>query len=221
MKYLHLLFFTILPFLSFSQLRDKVCDEKYLTAIELEKCQLDSVYVPDVQYKLNFIVSFKSNVLPKFRVIKRKLKLSEEVKSEINLLSRIYDSVLSVKSYRYEKDGDKNTLFIQPNSYLSTVLSMQIFKIYPDIYAVLLNPIHLQLNPKTSKPEIEDFENRVNQVYKKLSSEEILRLSNTVQNLKIERSLIPHAENAKLFQGQLDETAKLKYEIVNFLLWNN
>ena len=55
-----------------------------------------------------------------------------------------------MKTNQYKNDLTKKNDFVQPKSLLIMFCPLNFFKFYPDIYAILLNPIHQQLNPKTN-----------------------------------------------------------------------
>jgi len=126
------------------------CDSTFLTKQEYERCKSDTAWTADILIKTNYIINLKTDLLPKYRVIRKGLTLSNELQSSLRHLKTAYDTVLNKKVSTFHTDMDRNQKYVQPKAYISSLLSLQIFRFYPDIYAILLNDIHLMLTPKTT-----------------------------------------------------------------------
>ena len=109
---------------------------------------------------------------------------------------------------------------MQPKSYLSTVLSLELFQFYPDLYAILLNPIHINLTPKTDQSKITETELIVKEIINLLPETTLEELKKNVSDLKSDKIKIIQNHQIELFQGGDDLKDKLNYDIVNFLIWN-
>ena len=195
------------------------CDQKYLNKIELEKCLKDSLWTNDVKIKIDYIVSFKTILLPKFRHTRKMIKSKMKIDIKILILSNLYDSICEIKTNQYKKDTDKNNYFIQPKSYLSTVLSLELFKFYPDISAILLNPIHQKLKPITSIESRKLFEKIINELIEEITIEQFIEISTIVKKFQIEKMNLLNSLPIELFQNNINDETKLKYDVINFLIW--
>jgi len=196
-----------------------ICDSKLLTKQEYEKCKSDSVWTADIINITNYIINFKTDLLPKYRLLRRELNIPTTLQESLQQLKIAYDTVLIKKLSIFQIEMDKNQKYVQPKAYLSSLLSFQIFKFYPDIYAILLNDIHLQLTPKTTSEQQKIYKLRFdetvnlipNDLYQKLLK--ITNEFNTDNNKLIEKGV------ARLFQGSIQEVYRNQCDIINFLLW--
>lgn len=207
----------LLSNLTFSQ--NNNCDQKLLSREEFEKCANDSVWKNDLKIKTEYITVFKTVLLPKYRILRKRLETTDEINSKILTAKAIYDSVLITKSNHYKNDIDKKGNFVQPNSYLSTALSLEIFKFYPDIYAILLNPIHQQLNPKTSNKDLKKYKKIVDDLINILQDKDYVEITKIVKNLRDEKQKLLNNKKIELFQGAISDDERLKYDVANFLIW--
>jgi hypothetical protein len=217
MKYL-IYFFLIYTKLLFSQITP--CDEKVLNKIEFEKCLKDSIWNEDLQIKIIYISKLKTSILPKYRIKRKNLILSEEISNNIIKLKSLYDSTYNHKSKKFKIDFEKNSYYLQPKSYLSTVLSLELFQFYPDVYAILINPTHLNLTPKTDQSKIDEIELIVKKIINLLPENTFEELKKNVTDLKSDKMKVIQNYQIELFQGGDDLKKKLNYDIVNFLIWN-
>jgi hypothetical protein len=217
MKYL-IYFFLIYAKLLFSQISP--CDKKILNKIEFEKCVNDSIWHEDLKIKIEYISKLKTSILPKYRIKRKNLILSNEISNSIIKLKSLYDSTYIHKSKQFKIDFEKNSYYLQPKSYLSTVLSLELFQFYPDLYAILLNPIHINLTPKTDQSKITETELIVKEIINLLPETTLEELKKNVSDLKSDKIKIIQNHQIELFQGGDDLKDKLNYDIVNFLIWN-
>jgi hypothetical protein len=195
------------------------CDQNTLSKEEFEKCTKDSVWSEDIPIKIEYITNLKTTILPKYRLIRRQFKTTNELDSKILKIKTLYDSVLVIKSTQFKKESDKNNFFVQPKSYLSTLLSLEIFNFYPDVYAILLNPIHLKLNPITSSNDLNDYNIMIDELINEIPETDQIELKKIIKNLNQDKKNYLNNYKIELFQGALNEEEKLKYDIVNFLIW--
>jgi hypothetical protein len=196
-----------------------VCDSLLLTKVEFEKCKQDTAWKADLIVKANYIVAFKTELLPKYRAIRKEMLLPKILQTKLGEIKKIYVDVLNKKLAVFELEMDKNQKYVQPNAYLSSLLSFQLFKFYPDVYAILLNKLHLNLKPKTTNEEMEHYNQLINQLAKSIPADLNLKLMNITSEFNKEYNKLTESKFIKLFQGQLQESEKRQYEIVNFLLW--
>lgn len=193
------------------------CDSVYLSKEELEKCKGDTIFTADVFDGLNYIAFLKTGLLPRYRLKRTALTLPTDLRRELKELKKLYDSILTYKLYIFTQDMDKNQKYVQPKAYLASILSLQIFRIYPDVYAILLNPIHLELNPKTTESELKQFRQSVYKVYRAITNWNNSSIFDLAKALNEERR--KYSASGDLFQGAVDEEEKYVHSIVNFLLW--
>ncbi len=126
------------------------CDSTIMTKLEYEKCRRDTAWIADILINTNYIIDLKTRLLPKYRLIRENLIFTPALQQSLQQLKIIYDTVLNKKLLTFQADMDRYQQYVQPKAYLSSLLSFQVFRVFPDVYAILLNDIHLQLNPKTT-----------------------------------------------------------------------
>jgi len=195
------------------------CDSAILTMDALRKCKLDSVWLMDISIKVNYITSLKTQLLPRYRPVRKSISMPEAVLQHVRELKKAYDSVLSVKTDQYEKDMDKNQLYVQPKAYISSFLSFQLFKFYPDVYAILLNEIHLDLRPTTSRQEFERYKRMFDKLIQSIPRALDEKLSEITGQMWKDESRLPQQGAIWPLQGMIAEDYKKKCNIVNFLMW--
>lgn len=197
------------------------CDSSLLTKSAYEKCKTDTAWTADLIIKTNYIIQFKTALVPKYRVIRRALIIPATLQESLLQLKRIYDTVLNKKLNSLETEMDKNQQYVQPNAYLSSLLSFQLFRFYPDIYAVLLNDIHLSLTPKTSFAEQKQYTQLVEQTFRLIPADLYQQLLQLTSEFNIETNALMQQGVIKPFQGAVLESKKIEYDVINFLLWTN
>lgn len=195
------------------------CDSAILTKKEYDKCTGDTAWARDIIIKTNYIVRFKTELLPKYRLIRRAIVIPAELEFSLRQLKEIYDSVLNKKLATLQSEMDRNHKYLQPKAYLSSLLSFQVFNFYPDTYAILLNDIHLQLTPKTKKEDLNiykfQFENIVKAIPTKVY-QQVVRITN---DMDIENRKLMADGFMPMFQGSKTADLSSQCKIVNFLLW--
>lgn len=220
-KIILLLFITNLQILS-AQYINNDCDKFLLNAKELEKCVNDSVFADDLTPRINYITKLTTSVFPKYRIQRKNLPVESTIKTELNQLKKLYDSVASHKIDVYQKDNFKNGFYVSPKSYLSTLIALQSFNLYPDSYAILLNPIHTVLHPKTSEEELKFYGNLIDKIFNKIPAIQKSEIIAVVSQLRNEKRGIQINTYMELFQdGELKKNDREKYDVIDFLLWTN
>jgi hypothetical protein len=220
-KYVRLLFFfSFFICKAYGQsLVANTCDSVLLTKQEYEKCKLDSVWMADIVVKVNYITNFKTFLLPKYRVIRKKQILPPTLQKSLQDLKVVYNSVLGKKLSVFEAQMDKGQKYVQPKAYLSSLLSLQIFKFYPDCHAILLNDIHLELMPKTTISEKEKYYQYFEKVLNLIPKELYKELITITSDFASDNTKLMKEGFSPLFQGSIQEGYRTKCNIVNFLLW--
>jgi len=215
-----ILFFTILRVDSYGQsFVANSCDSTILTKEEFKKCLADTAWNGDIVISTNYITNLKTDLLPKYRKLRKELILSNDLKNSLHHLKIAYDTVLNAKLSTFINEMDKNQKHVQPKAYLSLLLSLQTFKVYPDVYAILINDIHLQLSPKTSISNLNRYKELVDKVSKSIHPNLYKRLEVITTSFHADNDKLKKSGFSPLFQGTQSQEAKKKYQIVNFLLW--
>jgi hypothetical protein len=196
------------------------CDQNLLSRDEYEKCISDSVWTNDVIIRMNYIINLKTDLLPKYRLLRNKLNIPSLLQEKLKHLKITYDTVLNKKLVVFQNEMDRNQKYVQPKAYLSSLLSFEIFKIYPDVYAVLLNEIHLQLIPKTTIQQQIQYKEDFNQILKAIPDELNQKLLEITNRLNIDNNKISESGITKVFQGSISDKYKSDCNIINFLLWS-
>jgi hypothetical protein len=195
------------------------CDSILLSKEEYEKCKSDTAWTADIAIKINYISILKTNLLPKYRLIRKRLKLSSSLQNSLQRLKIIYDTCLNKKLFSFQTEMDKNQKYVQPKSYLSSLLSFQVFKFYPDIHAILLNSIHLQLTPKTTTQELKSYKQHFDKIIKSIPADLYQELMKITTELSRDNAELMKQGFTSIFQGSIQEGYRNQCNIVNFLLW--
>lgn len=215
-----ILFFTILSLHSYGQsFVTNACDSTILTKEEFEKCMADTAWNEDIVITTNYITNLKTDLLPKYRKLRNEIRLSNELQNSLRELKVAYDAVLDAKLSAYLIEMDKNQKYVQPKGYLSSLLSLQTFRFFPDIYAVLLNDIQLQLSPKTSIPDLKVYAKLIDKVFKSIQPDLYKRLENITRSFVADNDNLKKNGFSSMFQGIQSQEEKIKYQMINFLLW--
>jgi hypothetical protein len=195
------------------------CDSTLLSKTAYEKCKADSAWTADIVIKTNYIIEFKTHLLPKYRLIRKNISIPPTLQKSLQELKMIYDTVLNKKLSIFQTDMDSNQQFMQPKAYLSSLLSFQRFKFYPDIYAVLLNEIHLQLTPRTTIDELNKFKRLFDITLAGIPLDLYSKLLKISNELVTDNSKLVSQGYTPMFQGSIEETYRRQCNIINFLLW--
>jgi hypothetical protein len=195
------------------------CDSTLLTPLEYKKCKVDSVWNRDINIYINYIVNLKTDLLPKYRTIRKELVLPSELQSSLRVLKFTYDTVLYRKLSTFQSEMDKNQKYVQPKAYIASLLSLQTFCFYPDIYAILLNPIHLSLSPKTTPSKLKNYTTLVDKVFKTIPPDLYQQLEAITTSFATDNDLLKKEGFSPSFKGVLNQADITKYSIINFLLW--
>lgn len=215
-----ILFFTILSVDSYGQsFVTNACDSTILTKEEFEKCMADTAWNEDIVLTTNYITNLKTDLLPKYRKLRKEIRLSNELQNSIRELKVAYDTVLDAKLSAFLIEMDKDQKYVQPKAYLSSLLSLQTFRFFPDIYAVLLNDIHLQLSPKTSVHDLKIYEKIIDKILKSIPPDLYKRLENITRSFVADHDSLKKNGFYPLFQGIQSHEDKIKNQMINFLLW--
>ena len=217
-----ILFFTIISTGTYGQsFTANLCDSTRLTRQEFEKCLADTTWNADMVIKTNYITELKTDLLPKYRTIRKELTLSRELLNSLRLLKLTYDTVLKSKLSTILFEINKNQKYVQPKAYISSLLSLQTFRFYPDVYAILLNEIHLQLSPKASMDELNNYNRLVDKISKTIPIDLYQRLEVITTSFASDNDKLMKDGFSPLFQGTQSQTDIKKYRIINFLLWTD
>lgn len=219
-----LVWFTIMIFPLFSNAQSLIpntCDSLVLNQKELEKCRLDSFQTASIILCANFITSLKTEVLPKYRLQRRQLRLPENIEIKVIELRDLYDSVMNHKLQKFQIDFDKNQYRVQPKSYIVSSILWSVFRFYPDVYAMLLNPVHVNLLPKTSAENLEAYFIKCEELIAVLPPDLAVRLKAITGQLMRDFKALNGNFKFFTFQGDIEESARANYAVLNFLIWNS
>ena len=195
------------------------CDSTFLNKKEYEKCKSDNAWTSDILIKTNYIIKFKTSLLPKYRLIRRNLNIPATLQKSLEQLKIIYDTVLNKKLSLFQTEMDRNQKYVQPKAYLSSLLSLQILKFYPDIYAILLNDIHLQLMPKSTIEQQKMYMQLFDKAIESIPVELYQKLIKITSELNRDNNILLEQGVIKMFQGSIQESYRIQCDNLNFLLW--
>jgi hypothetical protein len=95
------------------EIASNTCDSTILTKKEYEKCMSDTAWTADIILKTNYIIKFKTFLLPKYRLIRRDLNIPATLQKSLQQLKLIYDTVLSKKLSLFQIEMDRNQKYVQ------------------------------------------------------------------------------------------------------------
>jgi hypothetical protein len=196
-----------------------VCDSKLLTRQEYEKCKADSAWTADVINKTNYIINLKTDLLPKYRLLRRALKIPTILQASLQQLKITYDTVLNKKLFIFQTEMDRNQKYVQPKAYLSSLLSFQVLKFYPDIYAILLNNIHLHVTPQTTREQQKRYKQQFDKTLTLIPTDLYQELIKITNELNIDNNKLIENGAVRIFQGSIQDDYKSQSDVLNFLLW--
>jgi len=110
----------------------------------------------------------------------------------------------------------------QAYSYLDMMIQMDKFFCYPDVYAMILNPLRFQIIPKIDKgvrSKIFSLIEQITSEVKKLNDQEQLEIVKIRENFKKKYPKSPHTLNQD--GGALSDEVRQKYELINLLILLN
>lgn len=201
------------------EIATNTCDSILLTKQEYEKCNSDIVWTDDILIKTNYIINFKTSLLPRYRLIRKGLNIPTPLQNSLDQLKKIHDTILDEKLSLLQSEMDSSQNYVQPKAYLSSLLSFQIFKFYPDIHAILLNDIHLQLKPKTTVEEQKIYKQHFDNAMESIPTELYQMLIKITTELRADNNLLMEQGFNKMFQGSIQDEYRNRCDIINFLLW--
>lgn len=194
------------------------CDSLVLTETEFFKCKTDSVYSPDIILRINYISALQTELLPKCKIQRLSLLLPDSLKHAIKQLKSIYDSTLNNKLNTFES-GMVKKLSVQPKAYISTLLSFQVLRIYPNVYGILFNEIHLVLQPQTSFESFVYLNKMFDNVLNKIPPDIYQQVEKINVEIQADKARLLKGIQSEPFGGLISDELRIKYEIVNFLIW--
>ena len=203
-----------------SQIIKNDCNKNILNSKELEKCINDSIYIGDFEPRINYISKLTTGILPKYRKQRNILEVEKSFKTELDHLKKIYDSVSTKKIDTFLKDSYKNGQYVSPKGYLSTMIAMQSFNLYPDTYAMLVNRTHIILNPETSEKNLKLYANLIDKIFNKIPNNKKIEIIKIVTKLREEKKNIQINRFIELFQDdEMLTNERNKYDVIDYLLW--
>lgn len=204
-----------------SQIIKNDCQKNVLNSRELEKCINDSIYIADFEPRINYISKLTTEIFPKYRKQRNNLEVEKSLKTDLSRLKKIYDSVSTKKIEIFLKDSYRNGQYVSPKGYLSTMIAMQSFKLYPDTFAMLVNRTHIILNPETTEKNLKIYANIIDKLFNKISDNQKIEIINIVSKLREEKKKIQISRFIELFQDdEMPENERNKYDVIDYLLWN-
>jgi len=201
------------------QFLTNICDSAILSKEELKKCKIDSVWTQDIVIKTNYISAFKTELLPKYKVQRQKIQMPKGLKELVKQIKHIYDTTLDHKLKIWENEMDINQKYVQPKAYISSLLALRLFKFYPDVYAILINDIHLNLKPKTNSAQIEKVKELLERIIKKIPADLYQKLIRTTAEIQADKLKLTNGLPIELFQGRGQDAYVVSCNIINFLIW--
>lgn len=198
-----------------------ICDSNFLNKEQYEKCIEDSSFAPMIYQVVNHLSYYKTVILPKYRMARTGLVIPDSIQKMILELKKLYDSTLKEKSWVYGNDMNKNMKYVSPKSNILSLITFEYFKIYPDVYAVMLNDIHTILNPASSLSDIERFKGKIQHLLGSLPDILTNQVYEITAKMQIEKNKYDSSMNWRGFlQGTAEESEREKYRMIDFLLWD-
>ena len=147
--------------------------------------------------------------------------LPRELEDSLQKLRLRYDSVLNHKTWVFLSGVDRNNLYLRPKAYLSSLLALEVFKFYPDVHAILLNTVHVDLEPKTTLKEWKEYAKMVDNVLKLIPSALYQRLEAVTTDLNEENELLRSKGFVLMFQGAISDEERANTGLLIFSCGQN
>ncbi len=87
----------------------------------------------------------------------------------------------------YERELEQNQRYVQPKAYLSTLINFHTFNLYPDVYALLLNDVHRNLNPVTKRGTQEVYMRKFDVLLKKIPGKFMIEIGKITKQMAVEK----------------------------------
>ena len=146
--------------------------------------------------------------------------LPRRCRRDIRDISDLYlKRVFSMQTWisRNAKTGPRET---QGYAFLDQLIRFQLFGLYPDVHALMINPIHLALDPRVDPFDRDEVIELIDEL--KPALDESLKLSNksflAELSLKVGRAYTDHNLNL-IFQADLEASEYAYYAMINSLIW--
>jgi hypothetical protein len=214
-----IVFFTTSKEARSQSLASNICDRTILTKLEYEKCLMDTMFNNDIFARTNYAIFLKTQLLPKYRVVRKSMNLPRKLRDDLKQLKTFYENGVNFLIITLSKEMDRVQKHVQPKAYISTLLALENFKIYPDIYAVLLNEIHSKYSLHDAYPKMQDSKELIDKIYASLDQTQRQQLENIATSIAKERKNYTQHYSLDMFQGNIDEELRKRYNVLNFLIW--
>jgi hypothetical protein len=200
-------------------LASNTCDSTILTKVEYEKCLMDTMFNNDILARTNYAIFLKTQLLPKHRVVRKSLTLPRKLRDDLKQLKTFYEDGVNFLIITLSKEMDRMQKHVQPKAYISTLLALENFKIYPDVYAVLLNEIHSKYSLHNAYPKMRNSKELIDKIYASLDQTQRQHLESIANSITKERKNYTQHYWLDMFQGDIDEELRKRYNVLNFLIW--
>lgn len=146
--------------------------------------------------------------------------LPRRARKDIREIGELYQKrVYSMQTWlsHNAKTGPRAT---QGYAFLDQLIRFQMLALYPDVHALMINPIHLALEPRVDPFDRDEVMERVNELKPEL--DERLKLSNkgylAELSLRVGQAYTEHHLNL-IFQADLEDAEYAYYAMINSLIW--
>lgn len=182
----------------------------------------DTLFTTDITHKINYLAALHRNFLPSHKSLKDSVKnrLDTENLAALKRIDSFYYDRLGIlrAAYLGENPGFNENLPVF--AHLDYVVVFEIFRFYPDLYAILFNPVQGVSKKRTPYDERKSLLAAIEGLY-----------AGTQQTLFREHGAAYRAFLDKLsklqkkhfyypmWQGSIEEAEREKYNRINFLIW--
>jgi len=182
----------------------------------------DSVWIQDVQIGIDVYVKFKIHLLKfKNQELQSLMEnLDSALITDLSHIDKVYKTELNNFKTGYSEFMLNNQDKLYGYTYLDMVIEFEKFLVYPNIYGILLNPVRLSVNPKIDKPTKEISERLVNKIYESVNMINPKKLEEIKMYILEFEEQVPDRFH-RINQGDLSDTEKMKYRIIDFLVLMN
>ena len=182
----------------------------------------DTLFTTDIELGINYLAALHRNFLPSHKSLKDSIKnlLHTDDLAALRRIDSIYCHRLSIlrAAYLGETPGFNENLPVF--SHLNYVIDFEIFRFYPDLYAILLNPVQGISKKRMPYDERKDLLAAIDGLYAGTQSAVFREHGDAYRAFLDKLTKLQEKHHYRpMWQGSIEETEREKYQRINFLIW--
>ena len=182
----------------------------------------DTLFIIDIELGINYLAALHRNFLPSHKSLKDSVKnlLHTDDLAALKRIDSFYCDRLSILRAAYLGETPRFNENLPVFAHLNYVVVFEIFRFYPDLYAILLNPVQGFSKKQMPYDERKDLLAAIDGLYAGTQSA-IFREHSAAYRAFLDKlsKLQEKYRYHPMWQGAIDEAEREKYHRINFLIW--